>query len=121
MQGMELPGPDHPIAITPAAGRMRALWQGRVVAESDHVLMLTEAAYGPVAYFPRADALMAMFSKTERQTFCPYKGQARYFSLSADGDVAQNAVWTYEDPFPAMAAIRGYLAFYANVVEVDDL
>ena len=118
MTAMKIPGPDHPIVIAPAAGPIRAVWQGLVVAQSDRVLMLSEAAYGPVAYFPREDAVMAVFSRTERQTFCPYKGDAAYFTLSAEGRVAENAVWTYEDPFPAMLAIKGYLAFYPNVVEV---
>ena len=118
---MKLPGPDHPIALTPAKTRWRARFQNHVIADSDDAVILKEASYPEVIYFPRQDVTMAFFSRTERSTYCPYKGQAAYFSLMMDGHIGENAVWTYEDPYPAMAGIRERLAFYANQVEIYEV
>ncbi len=112
------PGPDHPIELTGAPGRMTATYEGHVIAQSDHVLLLREASYPPVAYFPRADVEMAYMSRTDKTTHCPYKGDASYYTLTMDGHIADNAVWTYETPYPAMDAIKDRLAFYPNAVTV---
>lgn len=115
---MKIPGPDHPITITPAATRWRARFGGHVIADSAEALVLQEANYPPVIYFPRADVSMEYMSRTDRSTHCPYKGDAAYFSLLMDGVLAANAVWTYEEPFPAMMEIAERLAFYPDKVEV---
>jgi uncharacterized protein (DUF427 family) len=120
MDVVKVPGPDHPITIDGHAGRMLAVFKGHVIADSGDVLILKEASYKPVAYFPRADVDMAFMARTELDTYCPYKGHAAYYTLSMDGDIAENAVWTYENPHPAMELIRGRLAFYPNVVEVRE-
>ena len=112
------PGPDHPIEITAAPGHMVATFDGHAIAQSDDVLLLREANYPPVAYFPRGDVEMAYMGRTDRKTHCPYKGEASYYTLTMDGHIAENAVWTYETPYPAMDAIKDRLAFYPNVVEV---
>lgn len=118
MPPMKIPGPDHPITLSAAPGAVEALFGGHLIARSEDVLMLAEASYPPVAYFPRADVEMAVFAKTARQTHCPYKGEASYYSLERDGQVVENVAWSYEDPYPAMAAIKGRLAFYPNVVSL---
>ena len=115
---MKIPGPDHPITITQATTRWRARFQGHVIADSGDALMLKEASYKPVIYFPREDVSMEYFSRTDRSTHCPYKGDAAYYTVLMDGQFADNAVWTYEEPFPAMEQIRGRLAFYPDKVEV---
>lgn len=115
---MLTPGPDHPIDIAPAKTRWRAMYGDHVIADSGDVLILTEASYAPVVYFPRADVSMEYFSRTDRHTHCPYKGDAAYYTVLMDGRFAENAVWTYEEPYPAMEAIRGRLAFYPDKVEV---
>ena len=115
---MLTPGPDHPIDITPAKTRWRAMYGEHVIADSGDVLILTEASYAPVAYFPRADVSMEYFSRSERQTHCPYKGDAAYYTILMDGRFAENAVWTYETPYPAMETIAERLAFYPDKVEV---
>jgi uncharacterized protein (DUF427 family) len=120
MDVVKLPGPDHPITLTEARTRIEARFAGRVIAASDHVLWLKEAGYHEVAYFPRADADMARLKRTDRDTYCPYKGHASYFTIEADGASGDNAVWSYEAPHPAMAAIRDYLAFYPDRVEVRE-
>jgi uncharacterized protein (DUF427 family) len=114
---MKLPGPDHPITIAPNPNRVRVVLNGRVVADTRAALTLREASLPPVHYIPRADADMALFTRTAHATYCPYKGEAAYFSLAVDGRRSENAVWTYESPYPAMAQIAGYLAFYPRRVE----
>ncbi len=115
---MKIPGPDHPITITPAKTRWRVSFQNHVIADSADVLVLQEASYRPVVYFPRADVSMEYFSRTDRSTHCPYKGDAAYYTIVMDGQFADNAVWTYEEPYPAMELIRERLAFYPDKVEI---
>jgi uncharacterized protein (DUF427 family) len=114
---MKLPGSDRTITIAPAAKRVRVTFAGRVIADSKRALALREAGYPVVFYIPRADADMAVLQPTERHTHCPYKGEASYFSVAVDGRTAENAVWSYEQPYPAMAEIAGHLAFYPNRVD----
>ncbi len=114
---MKTPGPDHPITIAPNPHRVRVIWRGRIVADTTRALALKDASYPLVQYIPRADADMTLLTPTARATHCPYKGDASYFSLAADGATADNAVWSYETPFPAMQQIAGYLAFYPNKVD----
>ena len=114
---MKLPGPDHPITITPNPKRLRVTFAGQVVAETSRALTLQEASYPAVQYIPREDANMALLSRTARSTHCPYKGDASYYSIEAGGRRAENAIWTYETPFPAMAQIAGHLAFYSDRVD----
>jgi uncharacterized protein (DUF427 family) len=114
---MKLPGPDHPITIAPNAKRVRVIFNGRVVADSTRALTLTETSLRPVQYIPRDDADMGLLVRGTHTTHCPYKGDAAYYSLSIDGRTAENAVWTYETPFPAMAEIKNHLAFYPDRVD----
>ena len=114
---MKLPGPDHPITITRNSKRVRVMFGGRVIADTTRALMLKEASYKPVQYIPRADADMSLLTRTDHHTHCPYKGDASYFTIEAGGCSVENAAWSYEQPFPAMAEIREYLAFYPNRVD----
>lgn len=121
MDVVKTPGPDHPITITGHAGRVQALYNGHLIADSGDVLMLKEASYKAMAYFPRQDVEMGFLAATHLDTYCPYKGHASYFTLTMDGKIAENAVWTYENPHPAMAMIKDRLAFYPNFVEVHEV
>ena len=121
MAEMKLPGPDHPIAVTAYPGRVQVLFEGHVIADSANVLTLKEATYKPVFYFPREDVAMDYLHRTDHATHCPYKGQAAYFTLNMDGDIRENAVWTYESPYPAMSVIDGRLAFYPNQVQFQEV
>lgn len=114
---MKLPGPDHPISITPNAKRVRVTFGGKVIADTTHALTLKEAAYPAMQYIPRADVAMDVLRPTTHASHCPYKGDASYFTIVAGEKAAENAVWSYERPFPAMAEIAGYLAFYPNRVD----
>jgi uncharacterized protein (DUF427 family) len=115
------PGPDHPIDLEPAKQRWRAYFNGHVIADTNDALILKEADYPPVVYFPREDVAMEYMSRTDRATHCPYKGDAAYYTILMDGEFAENAVWTYEQPFDGMDAISGRLAFYTDRVEVYEV
>ena len=114
---MKVPGPDHPITIEPNPKRVVIRFGGRTIADSTQALTLREASYPPVQYIPRQDVDTNALSRTTHATHCPYKGDASYFSIVIDGRQAENAVWTYETPYPAMSAIREYVAFYPNRVD----
>ena len=118
---MKLPGPDHPITITANPRRIRISAGDVVIAETTSALKLKEASYPVVNYVPREDANMALLSRSERVTHCPYKGDANYFSIKADGKTIENAIWTYEEPFPAMTEISGHLAFYPDKVRIEEV
>jgi uncharacterized protein (DUF427 family) len=112
---------DHPIAISPAQRRVKVTWRNHVVADSAEALSLKEHVYLPVFYIPRRDVDMSLLRRTESHTSCPYKGQASYYSLAADGVVETDAVWTYETPLTGVASIKEYLAFYPNKVEIMEV
>ena len=114
---MKLPGPDHPITIARNGGRVRVSFAGKTIAETANALTLKEASYPPVFYIPRADADMSALTPTAHHTHCPYKGDASYFTIAVGGRTAENAVWSYEQPFPAVAEIKKHLAFYPNRVD----
>jgi uncharacterized protein (DUF427 family) len=116
-QPMKIPGPDHPITVQSNPKRVRVIFNGRVVADTRHALTLREASLAPVQYIPRADVDIAVLGRTAHTTHCPYKGDASYFSLKVDGRVSENAVWSYEEPYPAVAAIAEHLAFYPSRVD----
>jgi uncharacterized protein (DUF427 family) len=120
MPEMKIPGPDHPITVTATPRRIQVLYNGHVIVDTKRALTLKEASYKPVIYVPREDADMAFFTRTDHTTYCPFKGDASYYTLVMDGRFAENAVWTYETPYPAMEQIRGLLAFYPNQVEVRE-
>ena len=111
------PGPDHPITLEPNPNRVVVRVAGRVIADTHEALTLREANYPPVWYIPRGDADMTLLVRTDHATYCPYKGECAYFSIPLGGDRATNAVWTYEAPYPAVAAIKDRLAFYPNRVD----
>ncbi|HME40343.1 MAG TPA: DUF427 domain-containing protein [Steroidobacteraceae bacterium] len=111
------PGPDHPIRIEASRSHIVVLVADIEVANSRGALILREASYPPVFYLPRKDADMALLQRTAHLTYCPYKGECSYYSIPAGGAKSNNAVWTYEDPYPAVAEIKGFLAFYRDRVD----
>ena len=118
---MKLPGPDHPITIALNPRRVRVEVDGHVIADSAAALTLKEASYPAVQYIPREDIEMSFFSRTDKSTNCPYKGDASYFTSKIDGDLLENVAWSYEDPYPAMEQIRDMLAFYTDKVRVYEV
>jgi uncharacterized protein (DUF427 family) len=116
-KSMKTPGADHPIVIEPTAKRIVVSVAGQVIADTHQALTLGEAGYPPVHYIPRKDVDMTLLERTEYSTYCPYKGQCAYYSVPLGGTRCVNAVWTYEDPYPEVMAIKGYLAFYFDRVD----
>jgi uncharacterized protein (DUF427 family) len=111
------PGPDHPISIQHNHARVVVSVAGRVIADTRNALALREAEYPPVQYIPRKDVDFSELERTDHATYCPYKGDCSYFSIPAGGEKSVNAVWTYEDPYPAVAQIKGHIAFYPDKVD----
>ena len=118
---IKIPGPEHPITITLTKGRVTVTVNGKRVADTREALTLKEAANPPVLYVPRRDADMTQLQRTTHQTYCPYKGECSYYSISAGGERSVNAVWTYEAPYAAVAEIRDYLAFYPDRVDAIEV
>jgi uncharacterized protein (DUF427 family) len=118
---IKIPGPDHPITISPAEGKIRVMVAGTIVAESTRALRLEEKGYPPVYYLPRSDADMPLLVRTTRYTYCPYKGDCTYYSIPIGGSRSENAVWTYERPHEAVANISQYLAFYPSRVDAIEV
>ncbi|WP_233888597.1 DUF427 domain-containing protein [Paraburkholderia flagellata] len=114
---VKIPDPDHPITVEPARTRVVVKAGGRVVADTRRALTLREASYPAVFYIPREDADMSLLSRTEHTSWCPYKGEASYYSITPGGARAVNAIWTYETPHEAVSAIKDHLAFYPDRVD----
>lgn len=116
---MKVPGPEHPITISPTGRPVSVGVDGLELVRTEAALTLSEASYPPVQYVPRADADMTRLERSDRKTHCPYKGEASYFHIVAgDGRRLEDAVWSFEDPYPAVAEIKGRLAFYPDKVRV---
>jgi uncharacterized protein (DUF427 family) len=118
---IRIPGPDHPITISPAVGKVRVTIAGKIVAESAQALRLEEKGYPPVYYLPRKDADMSLLVRTTHYTYCPYKGDCTYYSIPIGGSKSEYAVWTYENPYEAVADIKERLAFYPPRVDAIEV
>ena len=114
---IKIPGPDHPITIGRNLKRVVVSIGGTVLADSRDALILREAGYPAVQYIPRKDVAMTLLERSAHATYCPYKGDCAYFSIPSGGERAVNAVWAYEAPYDAVAAIRDCLAFYPRRVD----
>jgi uncharacterized protein (DUF427 family) len=114
---VKIPDQSHPITIEPNRQRITISIAGRVLADTRDALTLREAKYPAVQYIPRKDVDMALLTRTDHATYCPYKGDCSYFSIPLGGARSINAVWTYEMPYPAVSAIKDYLAFYPDRVD----
>jgi uncharacterized protein (DUF427 family) len=115
------PGPDHPITIERNARRVVVKAGGQTVADTRQALTLKEASYPEVHYIPRNDVDMSLLVRTQHATYCPYKGDCSYYSIPSAGERATNAVWTYEKPHEAAAAIKEHLAFYPDRVDAIEV
>ena len=114
---VKIPGPNHPISIEANPSRVVVKVGGKIIADTSNALTLREASYPAVQYIPRRDVDMAALVRSEHTTYCPYKGDASYYSIPAGGNRSKNAVWTCETPFEEIAQIKDYVAFYADRVD----
>lgn len=119
-RAVKVPDATHPITIRPTGSRVTVSVGGVQVAESDRALSLAEASYPVVQYIPIADVDQSLLVRTDSQTYCPYKGDASYYSVQTpDGHTETDLIWTYEQPYDAVAEIAGHVAFYPNRAEVS--
>ena len=114
---VKIPGPDHPITVERNPKRVVVTFGGKVIADTTAALTLREAKYRPVQYIPRKDVDMEALTRSETKSYCPYKGDASYFSISAGGARSVDAIWTYETPYHPVAEIKDHLAFYPDRVD----
>ena len=112
------PTAEHPITVTPTGRHVVVRINGEVVAETDAALTLQESTYPAVQYVPLADVSPSALTRSDTTTYCPYKGEANYYDVSAAGTTVGDAIWTYEAPYPAVAQIAGHVAFYASKADV---
>src|ERR1700733_8893870 len=116
---IKIPDAAHPIAIRPTGSRVAGRLAGAVVAETDNALSLAEASYPVVQYIPIADVDQSLLERTTSQSYCPYKGDASYYTVkSPDGGTETDVIWTYEHPYPSVAEISGHVAFYQDRAEI---
>jgi uncharacterized protein (DUF427 family) len=115
-KSIKLPGPNHPITIEPNSARVTVSVAGHIVADTRQALILKEASYPPVQYIPRKDVDMALLERSDHHAYCPYKSDCAHYSKPLGGKRSVNAVWTYEAPYPAVAAIAGHVVFYPDRV-----
>lgn len=113
------PSADHPITVAPTGAHVTVRVNGQIVAESDNALTLQESTYPAVQYIPRDDVVSSALTSSDTTTYCPYKGDATYFHVTTgSGDTVTDAIWTYEQPYPAVADIAGHVAFYPDKAEI---
>jgi uncharacterized protein (DUF427 family) len=114
---VKIPGPDHPITVEKNPDRVVVKVAGQVIADTREALSLQEASYPAVQYIPRKDVDLTQLERTDNESYCPYKGDAAYYSIIPGGEKTVNAVWTYEQPYAAVAEIQDHLAFYPDRVD----
>lgn len=116
------PNAGHPITIEPAKGRVQVRINGEIVADTTAALELREATIPAVQYIPLDDVAADRLTRTDTVTYCPFKGDASYYSVTtSSGETVEDAIWTYEQPYPAVAQIAGHVAFYPNKAEISVL
>jgi uncharacterized protein (DUF427 family) len=114
------PSAGHPITIEPTKGRVQVRVNGELVADTAAALVLQEATLPAVQYIPLDDVVQDRLTRTDTSTYCPFKGDASYYSVTTSaGETVEDAIWTYEQPYPAVAAIAGHVAFYPNKAEIS--
>ncbi|HEY3917524.1 MAG TPA: DUF427 domain-containing protein [Stellaceae bacterium] len=109
--------PDYRILFERSPRRVRVRFNGEIIADSTNAHLLFETRHLPVYYFPPADLRLDLLTATAHSTFCPYKGDASYWSVAVGDKTAENAAWSYRAPFAEVAAIKDFVAFYWNLME----
>ena len=113
------PTAAHPITVEPTGRHVTVRVHGEVVADTDDALTLQESTYPGVQYIPRTDLVADRLRPSDTETYCPYKGAATYYHVvTATGETVEDAIWTYEKPYPAVGRIAGHVAFYPDRAEI---
>ena len=111
--------PDYRVDLEPSDRRVRVSAAGEVVADSTRTLIVRETKHDPVFYFPRDDVRFELLERTQHGSFCPFKGEASYWSVRIGGETLRDAVWSYEDPFEQVGGLKDYVAFYPDRFETE--
>ena len=104
--------PGYEIEFDTIPARVRVEFGGISVANSVEARVMYELGHAPIYYLPRGDVDMSCLEATDRDTYCPYKGHASYWTVRAGGVAAENAIWTYPTPHAELEILDGYLGFY---------
>jgi len=112
------PTAEHPITVNPTGKRVVVRVNGEIVADTTEALQLQESTYPAVQYIPFKDVVQDVLTRTDTSTYCPFKGEAGYYSVTTGGGTVDDAIWFYEQPYPAVAAIAGHAAFYPDKAEI---
>jgi uncharacterized protein (DUF427 family) len=115
-----IPGPDHPITIEPSSAHVVVKAGAAVIADSSNALTLHEASYAPVYYVPFAEVDSELLESSDTTSYCPYKGEASYYSVRTGDGLIKDAIWFYDEPYDAVSKIAGHVAFYPDRVQIDD-
>ena len=118
-RAVKIPDETHPITISPTGTHVTVRVGGVTVAETDSALSLREASYPAMQYIPLSDVDQGVLRRTQTHTYCPYKGEASYYTVQVpDGPAETDLIWTYENPHDAVAQIAGHVAFYPDRAEI---
>jgi len=115
--------PQHRVDIHTSDASVQVAFAGTEIANTRRALRVDESRHDIVYYVPRADVRMDLLNSTQHTSYCPFKGTARYWSISVGGRTAENAVWAYDEPFDEALPLRGHVAFYTERVDriaIDD-
>ncbi|MEB3033050.1 DUF427 domain-containing protein [[Mycobacterium] nativiensis] len=114
------PTAEYPITVTPTGRHVTVRIGGELIADTDGALTLQESNHTAVQYVPMADVRTDLLTRTSTTSYCPFKGDAAYYSVTTStGRCVADAIWTYEQPYPAVAAIAGHAAFYPDKADIS--
>ena len=117
--------PEHRVDLLPETRRVRVNFAGTVIADSSAAVRVEETGHGPVHYLPEKDVRLDLLRPTDRKTYCPFKGDCSYWTISVEGSggrkEAENAVWAYRAPYDEAAGLAGHYAFYQSRVDAIEV
>ena len=120
-RGARAPGypraPGHRVAFVPRHVRVRVAAGGAEIALTADVVALEEKGYPTRYYLARDGVDMSRLEKTDKTTFCPFKGLATYYVIHGPEGEVRDAAWSYEQPYREAELVRDRLAFDADAVE----
>jgi len=106
--------PDYRLELDRSDALHQIIYNETIIAASRDVIVLHETGCNPIAYFPEIDIDQTVLEASAHQSFCEFKGRAAYWSIVANGREAENAAWSYPDPFDEFAPLANRMAFYLD-------
>lgn len=109
--------PDHTVRFEKSDKRIVVKFADEVIADTQQALICKESGYQDAFYIPMTDTNLGVFRPTDHSSFCPYKGEASYWTIEIGGARSVNAAWSYDLPFDEAAEVIQHFAFYPDRVE----